>query len=290
MRMNEYEMKDLIPIVAELTESFTSKESTSISYTAAKQLMDAVLYCINEYSTRSETDLKSPNISSVLAKSEHPTAKEAYQSGYQLVVQKVLQTKQIYDEIILEFNGYRNRAYIDTVVKGMPSFFLYYDARYQPQNHILTLDYPTILPVEPLCGIDAIHQYINDIKVEQYFLNKLPQIYVLEVLERYHEDYEELLINICTIIVRNIIGHMIAGSSMEQEFKESDYQKIRSFVLGCSRVELEDNLMGYINTLVKHAYEDSQYLKEYLNGDVKDFAITLIRGVEHNYLNKIFVK
>ncbi len=290
MRMNDYEMKDLIPIVAELTEGYTSKESTSISYTVAQQLMDAALYCINEYSTLSEIDFESLNTTSVQAKSERLTAKEAYQAGYQLVVQKVLQTKQIYDEIILEFNGYRNRAYIDTVVKGMPSFFLYYDARYQPQNHILTLDYPTILPVEPLCGIDAIHQYLNYIKVEQYFLNKFPQTYVLEVMERYHEDYEELLINISSVIVRNIIGHMIAGNSTQQEFKESDYQRIRSFVQGCSREELEDKLIGYMDNLVKHAYQGSQYLKEYLQGDVKDLAVTLIRGVEHNYLNKIFLK
>ena len=288
--MNEYEMKDLIPIVAELTEGYTSKESTSISYTAAKQLMDAVLYCINEYNTSSINDFKSQNTNSVIAKSEQMTAKEAFQFGYQLVVQKVHQAKQIFDEIILEFNGYRNRAYIDTVVEGMPSFFLYYDARYQPQNHILTLDYPTILTVEPLCGIDAIHQYLSYIKVEQCFLNKLPQAYILEVLERYHEDHEELLINIGSVILRNIIGHMIAGSSMEQDFKESDYQKIRSYVQICTREELEDKLKNHIETLVNHAYQGNQGLTEYLQEDVEDFAITVIRGVEHNYLNKIFVK
>jgi hypothetical protein len=285
--MNEYEMKDLIPIVAELTEGYTSKESTSISYTAAKQLMDAVIYCINEYKASSLNQGEYGN--SIIADAEHKSAKEAYETGYQLVVQKVLQTKAIFDEIIIEFNGYRNRGYIDTVVKGMPSFFLYYDARYQPQNHILTLDYPTIIPVEPLCGIDAIHQYLSYIKVEQYFLNKLPQAYILEVLEHYHEDYEELLINITSILLRNLIGHMISGSPMEQNFKEADYQRIRAYVLSCSREELEDKLMEYIVTLVDHAYQGNLQLKEYLQGDVKDFAVTLIRGVEHNYLDRIFV-
>ena len=40
--MNEFDMEELIPIVAELTEKYTSKESTSVSYDTAKQLMNAV--------------------------------------------------------------------------------------------------------------------------------------------------------------------------------------------------------------------------------------------------------
>ena len=35
----QYEMEQLIPIVARLSEKYTSKESTSISYEKAEQLM-----------------------------------------------------------------------------------------------------------------------------------------------------------------------------------------------------------------------------------------------------------
>jgi hypothetical protein len=43
-----YEISELIPIVAELTDLYTSKESTSITYEKANQLMEAVLFCIQE--------------------------------------------------------------------------------------------------------------------------------------------------------------------------------------------------------------------------------------------------
>ena len=43
-----YEMEELLPIVAELAEKYTSKESTSVSYEKANQLMEAVLYCIHQ--------------------------------------------------------------------------------------------------------------------------------------------------------------------------------------------------------------------------------------------------
>ena len=48
----EYEMNELLPIVAKLAEKYTSKESSSITYERAEYLMEAVIYCINEYVDR----------------------------------------------------------------------------------------------------------------------------------------------------------------------------------------------------------------------------------------------
>ena len=41
------EMEELLPVVAKLAERYTSKESSSVSYKTAEQLMGAVVYCIN---------------------------------------------------------------------------------------------------------------------------------------------------------------------------------------------------------------------------------------------------
>ena len=45
----QYKTEELIPIVAKLAEKYTAKESTSITYEKAQQLMGAVIYCICEY-------------------------------------------------------------------------------------------------------------------------------------------------------------------------------------------------------------------------------------------------
>jgi len=44
-----FETEELLPIVAELADKYTGKESSSITYEKARQLMEAVLYCIHEY-------------------------------------------------------------------------------------------------------------------------------------------------------------------------------------------------------------------------------------------------
>ena len=52
----------------------------------------------------------------------------------------------------------------------MPAFFIAYDARFRPQDHLLTLDYPTVNIHREMCGIDVIYQYLCDIVVEKNFL------------------------------------------------------------------------------------------------------------------------
>ncbi len=41
-----YDMNDLVPIVAMLTEKYTGNDSSSVTYEKANQLMEAVVYCI----------------------------------------------------------------------------------------------------------------------------------------------------------------------------------------------------------------------------------------------------
>ena len=42
----EYRLEELLPAAAGLTEKYTSKESSSITYETAQMLMEAVIYCI----------------------------------------------------------------------------------------------------------------------------------------------------------------------------------------------------------------------------------------------------
>lgn len=188
-----FEIEELLPIVAELVRQYTSNESTSVSYEKARQLMRAVTFCIEE-AERTET--------TELAAVDNLSAHELYQRGYELVLRKTKKALELYHEIMERFSSYRNQALYDTMVKGMPAFFQYYDPKFQPQNRILTLDYPTLRNVEDLEGIDAIYQYLLYMQKEQEFLAEFSEEYVEEALLDYHEDYEELCLNIPSVVLR----------------------------------------------------------------------------------------
>ena len=124
----DYTMEELIPIVGELAEKYTAKESTSITYEKAEQLMGAVLYAIHETElsdmeggddavTGTARDKSENANGTVLVQKKGMTARQAYEGGMALVEKKVRKTLAMYNEMMPEFSDYGNICLYDTVVR-----------------------------------------------------------------------------------------------------------------------------------------------------------------------------
>jgi hypothetical protein len=281
-RKMNFKTEDLLPLVGELAAKYTSKESTSITYEKARQLMEAVLYCIHEYEDQD------PEGRELITRGDFPDAKNAYNMGYEMVVQKTKDTKIQYNEMMEEFHSYGNRCYYETFVKGIQGFFLYYDFRFQPQNHILTLDYPVLFPMGNLCGINAIQIYVNCIYLEQLFLRKLPEKYIRHVLTAYSVDCDELIINVAAITVRNILGGWIAGKEINTRgYTKKEQERVKEFVRGNSREVIEVVLKEGIFKLMDFLLDGNKELGNYLVSDMHDFSFELKNAVDNDCLESV---
>lgn len=281
--MHQYKMEELLPIVARLTDQYTSKESSSVRFETAIQLMEAVMYCIHHAEGLDNNDDSLGG--RFFIREQYMSANEAYGHGYHVVIDKVKKVNVQYTTLLSNFNWYRNEAYYDTIVKGMPSFFLYYDAKFAPQNHILTLDYPTLRFIGDVQGIDAIERYLRYTEYEQEFLQAFPEEYVSKVLELYHADYEKLFINVCSLVLRNVLVCMWVNKPlMEDHFSENVYNIIREKIRVCGQVGIKEFLIKLLETLLKQGYKDYKRLLEYLSYDIQDFSIELCNAVQHGYL------
>ena len=187
-----YSMEELIPIVAKLTEEFTAKESSSVTYERARQFMEAVIYCIG-HAQNGDHALTADPLS----------AKEAYEIGYTAVVEKVRKTIERYNELMKFFEHYGNRNYRDTVEKALPGFFLYYDAKFAPMDPIITMDYPVFGLDMDLEGIDRICAYMDAIWEEQIYLRQFPREEVIGRLRSFHPHYEREYFNVREIVQNN---------------------------------------------------------------------------------------
>lgn len=193
MKKSGMEMEELVSIVGDLAGKYTGYESTSITYEKAKQLMEAVLYCIREAEQAGgETAVCSDRVS----------AKQLYEMGASLVEEKTKKALAMYHEILPEFDSYGNRFLYDTFVVGLPEFFRRYDCKFEPQDTILTLDYPVMKDISGCAGIDRIYEYILCIRAEQKFLKRFPREGVIGTLKKYNREYEETPDNICGILLR----------------------------------------------------------------------------------------
>ncbi len=110
----EYQMEELLPLVTALTEKFTSKESSSVTYETAQMLMEAVLFA---YKNMRRSQGKA------CWQKRAAGAEEAYRLGYERVVHKVILAREVYDSIIEDFRDYGCVNYRNTIIEGMPRFF-----------------------------------------------------------------------------------------------------------------------------------------------------------------------
>ncbi len=276
-----YSTDELLLVVAELADKYTGKESTSITYEKARQLMEAVLYCIHEYEAY-------PDGRQILPADRWPEAKTAYGLGYDLVLKKVKETQMRYNKMMKDFNSYKNRCCYDTFVKGIPAFFQYYDPRFKPQDHLLTLDYPVLASMSSLCGADAIDRYVMCAVLEQDFLGKLPEVYIFHVLEAYDPEYEELFINLAGIVLRNILGCRIAGKAVHtKSYTKTELKRLKEFVNRNTEGTLEQAMNGLIDELILFGYDGNEKLGDYLKADMHNFSFEIKNAVKNQCLETV---
>ena len=263
--MDEDEIQEMLEIVAELSRKYASGDSTSITYETAEQLMGAVQYCINEYESEDSMcrgDAGDRNESARNVKTESAQRKSLiclpesgslsvrarYDAGRRILSQKVRTSLNSYNSLMDHFDAYGNQNLNDVVTKAIPGFFKYYDHRYNPQNTIITCDYPTIIPPfisiekevksrqrddrenemnsETYTGIDAISRYVGYIMIEQSFLGRMPRDFVIRILKENDASYEHQFYNISSILICHVLGCLVIGKKLTEEFSQPDHEEL----------------------------------------------------------------
>lgn len=275
-----YSMEELMPVFEKLAEKYAGYESTSITYEKAEQLMEAILYCIRE------GEISGGN--SVMP-AQGISPQQAYETGLACVEKKTEAALNLYNSIMTEFICCENRCLYDTVVRGMPEFFKLYDIHYEPQNTILTLDYPVLADLSGYEGVDRIYEYLKCIRLEQMFLHMFPEDYAVSVLAGYNSGYRDMIENICEIILTDVLGHVMAEKPLrETGFEESDYLKIQKMLRETEPAEIRKTLTDTVVKTVRFYFEDSEELAEYLVRAASDIAVRLKNAAENGTPHLMF--
>lgn len=276
----DYQMEELLPIVSELAQKYAGYESTSITYEKAQSLMEAVLFCLSEYNSSAKDSLVQKDIS----------VKEQYNIGAKLLSEKVENIRKIFNEISFQFEDFGVKCLYDTVQKGIPQFLKWYDIKFCPQNTILTLDYPLLIDFSSLTGADAVYKYIRAIQTEQIFLGKFDRNYVMLVLEKYNFEYSDMIENICSIVLTNIIGHIAIKKPFNNiDFLYGEYLQLSKIFAGKSIPDIENVVKDLIKKIVSQFYENDMDMLEYLCYETNNIAVRIYAANQHEQLSKIFV-
>lgn len=264
-----YGLEEILPVVSYLTNKYTSGESSSVPYEKAEMLMEAVLYCIRECFTWNE--------SGVLPAVNNLSARQAYEKGYEYAAEKVNRAKALYDSLIMDFEDYGCLNYRKTVLEGLPAFFLKYDIRFCPQDHILSLDYPDMVRGEELCGADRIYSYLSHLCMEKRFLEQFDRQAVCRVLAGIQPDYRELYLdNICEAVLFQAVKCVITDSPVRKlETAADEKQLLGIYFDGDTRGQAARKTEALIEMLAGAAEKESPglELKSYLGQMGKAFSV-----------------
>ncbi|RGZ00444.1 hypothetical protein DXA13_05280 [Clostridium sp. AM58-1XD] len=293
MRMN-YRLEELLPVVQKLTERYTSKASSSITYERAQQLMGAVLYCLNEaWEENGQEAARGSEFERGELREKNPfsSAEKVYEIGYYKLIQKVEGAKRLYNEKIGLFQSYGNRAYYDTVVKGMPEFFLRYDPRFCPQDSILTLDYPVLERLEHLRGADRICRYLECIWLEQEFLNCFSEETVRRILVTNNMEYKELFVNICAELLKKVLcSFMLEVRPKAEPFERAEYLRLEEMIQQTDQSSLEGLFITKLRLITAATHfecTEIEKMERYLEQAIPNIAAELINGAAHNCLQNM---
>lgn len=275
----DYEMEELVPIVGKLAEKYTAHESTSITYEKAEQLMGAVLYCIHE--------VKEIN-GNLLVSNEKIAAQKAYEMGMAYVKEKTEKALGMYNKIMPGFYYYENQCLYDTFVKGIPEFFKWYDIQFEPQNTILTLDYPLLKDISEYTGIDKIFEFVTSIGLEQKFFKLFSVGDVTNILSRINRNWKESMDNICETVLTYVSGHILTGKTLTVfELEEGDYLYLQKLFIQAALEDIEKRLEAALEIFIKNYYEGDRELLNYLSSAVSGIAVRLKTAAENKVLDKV---
>lgn len=265
----EYKMEELLPVVAKLSKRYTSSESSSVSYNTARQLMAAAMYCLKE--CEGETG-------DTMLEGRRADSLTAYEKGYQIVLDKVEQARKTYHRILLDFEDFGCQNYGDTIIKGMPEFFLNYDARFEPQNHILTLDYPVLYGLDNKEGIDKILDYLNEAEYEHLFLQNFSREAIMNLLEFVRPDYGELYFeNICVPVLMRAAACMIADEEVYHlELSEAGEAEAAAYFAEIHMEAAQNRFGGLLDILEKQVMGEAY--RGIFKNLARDFAVRIQNG------------
>lgn len=178
-------------LLAAQTATYTGGESSSVRTETAQALLDSVFYTLGI----ALKDFPTPDAALQGLKSRPLAA--LLTEGQDCIRRRVAAARARHRRLADALFETENVFYRATAADGIRGFFrLYRPALFANETHI-TADYPPLLPITGLCGIEFIERYLACLVAENRFLRCFQPKQVHLLLCALPEDYRKTPMNLC---------------------------------------------------------------------------------------------
>lgn len=202
--------EELAALLAERTERFTMRDSTSVRVETAEALARGILYCVDLHLRTAPDETESAASLGTL-----------YEAGVRNVKRLARRGKLLLRQAEANRPPLVNIGLNDTLA-ALPFFFMRYDAEFFAQDIPCDIDYPLCMPVpETLLGVEYVSEYLRRLIVENTFLRRFSPALLERVYRSQYGDYDGLLVNLYAPAAEAAVGRVLAGKSAENLLTDS---------------------------------------------------------------------
>lgn len=222
-----------IKLLGEISEHYTSGESSSIPESAADMLLKSVLY------TAGIALKKYPSADIALSVLLDKGVAQVYADGRVRISEMLRESKTEYSTLCAGLLPVGNRTYNETILQGIKGFFKIYDAAYASHETIITADYPTARDLTGLSGVEFIVEYIRCLGAENTFLRRFDTEHIHALFGSMDKNWSELVINIFLPVLCQAVGCALAGRNPASLYlDEGDISALKETLQDKSREEV----------------------------------------------------
>lgn len=274
---------DSLRFLARQTERFTSGDSTSVRVETAQSILLSIHYTVSVY-------LKSlGDVESCIAALTHETIADLYKKGKALVKDYVIAAKKLYAAVQGNQIVTDNIAYNDTLA-GIGEFFTAYNQEFAAHDTPVSIDYPLCNDKMDLVGVEYIKTYLQKLFWENDFCRRFSANDISALLHGYDPSYEDLLINIFSLVAANAVGAVVAEKpGLQLDIAPADLWLIKSKLTGLSSAELTHVLQAAAWELGDRMMISDTMLRQHIAAAVEELSVRVKRALEIDRLESVFV-
>ena len=120
-------------------------------------------------------------------------------------------------------------------------------------------------------------------------MQKFHSQFVRDTLERHSLLQEELIENICSIVLQNTLARIFIKKPLDTgSFSETDYKQLRNIFENSPLEEMKEQLQIVLAGFLSRYYENSDRLQHYLAKEPENLAYRMQNAMGYDTLEQLF--
>ena len=273
---------ECLAFLALKVKCFNAGDSSSLRVEKAQEIMASSMFTIGLWLKT----YQNPDDAIIAIRNEQIA--ELYQKGRKRINTMLSATKAIHAKLLHQLIESPNVFYRSTIEGGILGFFKLYCPDFSAQEIHITADYPLYNSAPKLAGIEFIKSYVEAAYYENMFCAYFTSDYIHHLLCGFHEDYQELLINIYEQVLTAAIGCILTGTDAHRlDISENGAVYLNRFFMGKTKIEILAAIQSAAHEL-KRIFDFPYELNLYIQKSISFIADKLELTMREQLLDHVF--